>query len=591
MRTLYVLMLSIATAINSSSHFGKTMDELPHNIDSCHALLREQFALINEFTQSQAALIRQVEELTLTVKHLLEGKRREIFINPAQGLLEFPDDPELQDALEQAKHEAKTIVDSFERRKADKPKRSEAFPAHLRREVVDVPVAADKQQLLDDGKMVFVRHEIREMLKFKRPEVYVVQYRQPVLAYVNEPAKGIYTAPRPMAIGDEGRYDASVGATITASKFGFHLPYYRLQDVFGASGWTPSRSTIDHITSETDFILEPVVELMKARLLTSQVIGLDDTHVTLLMPPDIPKAEPGDLRMQRLIEKMLEAQSAGKPSIDAKMWVYSGMVDQPYDVFDFRVSRHRDGPAEFLDGYQGNVMADCYSGNLSVILDSKSAMTRMACWSHARRKLFESKDNHPASSVLPLALISQLYDIERRIIDASVDERTQVRVAESTKILAQLRHWIDGPIAKSILPQSGFGKAVNYLVNHWSALQVFASDGRLPIDNNPIERLMKRVATGRKNWLFVGSVRAGMRNARLMSLVSSAHRHDLDVEMYLDDALRQILGGSTDYKSLLPDIWKQAHPSAIRTYRTEERHDKADRSKLQAALRRQLNQD
>jgi hypothetical protein len=79
-----------------------------------------------------------------------------------------------------------------------------------------------------------------------------------------------------------------------------------------------------------------------------------------------------------------------------------------------------------------------------------------------------------------------------------------------------------------------------------------------------------------------------MRNARLMSLVSSAHRHDLDVEMYLDDCVRQILAGSTDYQSLLPDNWKQSHPSAVRAYRTEERRDKADRSKLQAALRRQI---
>jgi hypothetical protein len=307
------------------------------------------------------------------------------------------------------------------------------------------------------------------------------------------------------------------------------------------------------------------------------------------MPREIPTPTDGDLNTQRLIEKMLEAQKDGNKIIEAKMWAYSGLSDQPYDIFDFRVSRHRDGPAEFLVGYRGYVMADCYSGNLSVILDPKSAMTRMACWTHARRKVFEARETDVNASMLPLALMTQIYDIERRAVDYSVESRTQIRTKESAKILARLREWIDGPIAKNLLPKSNFRAAINYLENHWEALQVFTRDGSLPIDNNAAERLMKRIATGRKNWLFIGSVRAGIRNARLMSIVSSAHRHDLDVEMYLDSVMREILAGSTNYESMLPDIWKKSHPEAIRTYRAEERRDKADRSKLQAAFRRQLN--
>jgi hypothetical protein len=153
-------------------------------------------------------------------------------------------------------------------------------------------------------------------------------------------------------------------------------------------------------------------------------------------------------------------------------------------------------------------------------------------------------------------------------------------------ILGRLREWLDGPVARDALPKSQLGGAVGYLRNHWEALTVYVRDGRLPIDNNSVERLMKQIATGRKNWLFIGSVRAGERNAKLMSLVSSAHRHDLDVELYLVDITRQILSGSTDYGSMLPDVWKQSHPDAVRQYRIEERRDKADRSRYQAAARR-----
>ncbi len=85
---------------------------------------------------------------------------------------------------------------------------------------------------------------------------------------------------------------------------------------------------------------------------------------------------------------------------------------------------------------------------------------------------------------------------------------------------------------------------------------------------------------------FVGNVEAGERSAMMMSLVSSAKRHDLDVGLYVADVLDQLLAGSTDYNSLLPDQWKQHHPKAIREYRQEERRDKADRKQYNADQRR-----
>ena len=100
---------------------------------------------------------------------------------------------------------------------------------------------------------------------------------------------------------------------------------------------------------------------------------------------------------------------------------------------------------------------------------------------------------------------------------------------------------------------------------------------------------MKQVATGRKNWLFIGTADAGERAANLMTLVSTAHRNDLDVWMYLKDALDQLLAGSTDYESLRADVWKQSHPEAVRTYRSDERRDTADRNRLTRAQRRLAN--
>ena len=97
---------------------------------------------------------------------------------------------------------------------------------------------------------------------------------------------------------------------------------------------------------------------------------------------------------------------------------------------------------------------------------------------------------------------------------------------------------------------------------------------------------MKQVAMGRKAWLFVCSMEGGEQSALLMTLASSARRHDLDVWTYMKDVLDQLLAGSTDYHSLLPDVWKQTHPEAVREYRVAERRDKADRKQLDAARRR-----
>ena len=162
---------------------------LPNDVDLCHAMIREKDAVvfqqagaIDDLVKSNENLKKEVEELKLAFKKLLEGNRREKFFNPNQGLLAFPDEPELQAALdvalEAAKLEATTVIAELTSQKK-KPvrkvnKRSESFPIHLRREIVEVPIPADTQKGIDEGKLKVIRNEIREMLKFKVSELYVV---------------------------------------------------------------------------------------------------------------------------------------------------------------------------------------------------------------------------------------------------------------------------------------------------------------------------------------------------------------------------------------------------------------------------------
>ena len=131
-----------------------------------------------------------------------------------------------------------------------------------------------------------------------------------------------------------------------------------------------------------------------------------------------------------------------------------------------------------------------------------------------------------------------------------------------------------------------FGEALGYIRHQWKPLQTYLSDGRVPLDNNEVEQLMKQVALGRKNWLFIGSVPAGQRAADFITLVSSAWRNDLDVWAYIKDVLDRLLAGETDYAALRPDSWRQTHPEASREYRVTERRDRADRKQYRRAARR-----
>lgn len=136
------------------------------------------------------------------------------------------------------------------------------------------------------------------------------------------------------------------------------------------------------------------------------------------------------------------------------------------------------------------------------------------------------------------------------------------------------------------MPKEKIREALNYLSNHWTELRLHLTDGRLPLDNNLVEQLMKQVAIGRKNWLFIGSIPAGERAANFLTLVSSALRNDLDPYDYFRAVLDALLAGTTDFAALRPDAWAKSHPEFIRTYRQRERHDRHLRQSTDRAARR-----
>ena len=568
---------------------------LPDDLNACHALLVEQATAIVELAATREQQSQEIETLNLAIQKLLarlRGHRSERSTDPAQQELDFGDDPSVTDGLADAAAEAEEIIQEYTVRRTIKKRkpRQEELPAHLPRYEVLAEVLPADQHCPQHGPRQIVGYDLTETLEFERPKLRVRVTKYPKFVCPEQPQCGVVQPPRPASLVEGNRYDTSVAAEIVVGKYAYHLPTYRQQDWFAGSGWMPQRSTLLNILSSAAYVLEPLYLHYADLARTAPVIATDETNVMLLLPPEIPAARDGDAKSRRIHEVLSAARAANKPHVSARMWAYRSFGIAGVNVFDFTVSRHRDGPQDFLKNYSGTLLGDCYTGFESIVLASDNRLVRAACHTHARRYVHEARQYHPLEAAQLLAWYRQLYNVEDQVRGKSPEEILARRRELSVPIMDQLRRWLDCDSTRKVLPKSRLGEAVRYLNNQWDALTVFLGDGRVPIDNNETEQLMKQIATGRKNWLFVGSVEAGYRAAILLTIVSTAHRYHLDIWLYVKDVLGRLLGGERNLAELRAECWAQAHPEAIRQHRVEETRYRADAKTTRRARRRQVEQ-
>ncbi len=587
--------------------------QLPDDLAACHDLIAKlqsqvqnqatDLAVKDKLVEEQAhsvlalkaasdRLDEKVAELNLTIEKLLNqlyGRKSERRIDGAgQLLLDLGEEvtPEVVSALEEAIQEAERIVEDAAEgptKRHSKPPRKDSrkFPDYLPRyeRLVDLP------ETRREG-LKFVGYDEVETLELIRSELRVRVTKYAKYAHPVDSSQGIVSPERPTGLVEGDRFDASIGVEVVAAKYFYHLPFYRQQDQFASSGWTPSRSTLSNIEAAVEFTLRPLAEYVRDLIKQDRTIGCDDTGVLLITPKAMPDLR-GHPRSERIGEVLEKAMAAGKPSILAHMWGYYASR-LPVVAFDFTVSRHRDGPDDVLGDFEGNLLGDCWSGFQKIDVRSDSRITFAACWAHARRKIDECRGAFPVQVAKLESLIRMLYDVEDQIKSLDDSERLAHRQRLSRHVLGLIHEYLDSAAmsAPQVLPKSNLGQAAAYVRRHWVALGRFLDDASIPIDNNDCEQLMKRVAVGRKNWLFKGSLAAGERAANLMTIIASAVRNDLDVGAYLEDVLKRTLQGETDWAVLEPRGWKAEHPESIRTYRQDERRQAADRKRQRRARRR-----
>jgi transposase len=321
--------------------------------------------------------------------------------------------------------------------------------------------------------------------------------------------EGVVEAPAPPQALEKSLAGEGLLAHVMVSKYVDHLPLYRLERIFLRQGVDLSRTTLCGWVADVATALTPIGDELRRQVTAATYLQTDDTPVTIL--------------------------EASGGSRKGRLWTYLDPIERQV-VFDATPTHERDGPAAFLASFAGDLQADAYTGYDALYATGR--MREIGCWAHARRGFVEALTTD-VRAALTVALIQQLYDVERTGADLSPDARRDLRHEQSRPLLAKVAAERD-QLAQTVLPKSPLGDALRYLTNQWAALQRFVDDGRLAIDNNRAENQLRVVALGRKNWLFAGSFEGARRAALLYSLVQSCALVDVPPFEYLKDVLLRV---------------------------------------------------
>jgi hypothetical protein len=238
-----------------------------------------------------------------------------------------------------------------------------------------------------------------------------------------------------------------------------------------------------------------------------------------------------------------------------------GSPQPPAAVSFYSPDRKGEHPRVHLKGFTGVLHADGYAGFNPVF--ETGQVTEAACWAHVRRKFFDEHAINPsAATTEALDRIGVLYGIEDTIRGLPPDVRRRSRQQQAIPLMAELRAWLEATLPR-LSAKSDLAKAIRYTLGRWAALNRYADDGRIEIDNNAAERSIRAIALGRKNWLFAGSDTGGERAAAIYSLIETCKLNRIDPEAYL----RSILACIADHPinriaDLLPWNWASSQPNA-----------------------------
>jgi transposase len=391
------------------------------------------------------------------------------------------------------------------------------------------------------GALHLIGETITEMLDHVPARLRVIRIRRP--RYGCRACGTIHQVPAPERPIAKGLATPALLAHVLISKYCDHLPLYRQSQIFARHGVQLNRNTLANWVGGAVWWLEPLQARLAEHVFASQTLFADDTPIPVL--------DPGRGRTKT-----------------GRLWVYARDdrpwcgPDPPAAVYLYSPDRRAERPAAHLQCFRGTIHVDGYPGFDR--LPYAGHIQLAACWAHARRKFYEV---HQAtgSPVAAEALrrIGELYVIEATIRGQIAATRQSVRRSHLLPLILAMKAWLEVELNR-LPPRGGVADAIRYALNRWTALCRFLDDGRIELDNNTVERAIRPIALGRKNYLFAGSDGGAQRWAIVASLLATAKLNDVEPFAYLRDVLECLSNGHrmSRLDDLLPWNWIQLKVAA-----------------------------
>jgi len=446
-----------------------------------------------------------------------------------------------------------SLFDEAEDVAEESPEPEVPVPAHTRRKRGRRPIPEelpreDVVHDLPDGEKVCacgcaltkIGEEVSEKLDVIPPRMRVLRHVRYKYACrccegVEENRGAVLTAPMPPQVIPQGIATPGLLAYVLTSKYADALPLYRQEKIFERIGVDLSRSTMASWVVQVGQKLDPLMDLAQRVLLSSPLVGIDETRVQVMKEP-------------------------GRADTSLSyMWVFRGdSRDGPVVMFQYQPSRSGSVASSFLGDYSGTVQVDGYAGYNA--LEAGGSVRLAGCWAHVRRKFVEAAraakgTGKTGSADVAISMIKNLYAIERRGSDAELNAEAlrDLRQEEARPIVEKFGSWLTKRQGETP-PKGLLGKAIHYAIGQWPRLTVYLEDGHVRIDNNLVENAIRPFAVGRKNWLFSGHPRGARASANIYSVIETAKANGLEPYRYLRFLFERLPYAQTsdDLKALLP---------------------------------------
>jgi hypothetical protein len=332
--------------------------------------------------------------------------------------------------------------------------------------------------------------------------------------------------------------DVSLLAGMLVDKFRFHLPLYRQHQRIQAAGITLARASLTRWVSQAAELLAPIAEAQLASIRESRVLAMDET------PIRAGRKAKGKMRT-------------------AYFWPVYGDRDEL--AFPFATSRGRRHIEEILGDYTGTLVSDGYDAYDRYAARRKEVVHAL-CWAHTRRGFVKAQDVEPVRSQRALEFIADLYRFEDEIRCRALEGEAKLalRAEQSKPVVEAFFGWLEAELAGSaLLPSNPFTQAAVYARQRRVGLEVFLADPEVPIDTNHLERALRVIPMGRKNWLFCWTELGASQVGQIQGLLTTCVLHGVDPYTYLVDVLQRVdRHPYAQVEELTPRLWKQHFAAA-----------------------------